>query len=450
MDEGTSGVDRLIAEATTRPMSRLSFMTRAFALGLSTTAVAGLLSEVEGPVSRAFASPARKSSTITFSSWGSPDEQTTIKKVLDVFSQKTPSVQVNPLLLSWGDYWTKYDADVAAKSTADVQFLTNVPSYAAKGALYNLHSLLTKYKKTLPKGYTQGELALFEYKKGLYGVPRDNDTKVIFYNRALFKKAKLAYPKSSWSYDDLRSLAKKLTVRQGSRVAQYGYAFETGQWDLYIWQHGAELFDNDSHPTKITFDNAKAAAGIQFMADLINKDQVTPAASQIVDSTNIGPLFASGQLAMAFGNHALVPTFTAAKGLDWDVVGMPHFSGHKTVNVAGGAGYTISRWTKNPAAAFQFWQFITGPVASMVFAGGNDLVPDNPKALHSKSWLSKPYNKVFSQQTKLGHDFPSFPQFPQVSNVVGAALDKVWIGEETATAALHGVKSAAESALQGS
>lgn len=446
MDENLSGVDRLVAEATQAPMSRLAFMARALALGLSATAVADLLTEVEGPAALAAGS---KNAQITFSSWGSPSEQATIHKVLSVFQQKHPHISVTPQLASFSDYFTKYNADVAAHSTADVQFLTLVPGYAAKGALYELRGLLSRHKKKLPAGYTQGELALFEYGKGLYGVPRDNDTKVIFYNKALLRKASVSFPQSNWTYDQLRAMAKKLTVRQGSRIAQYGYAFETGQWRLYIWQHGSELFDSDQHPTRVTFDNARAAAGIQFMADLINQDKVTPAPTQIVDSTNIGPMFASGQLAMAFGNHALVPTFTAVKGLEWDVVGMPHFTGYKTVNVAGGAGYCIGRWTKNVSAALTLWEFLTGSVASLIFASGNDLVPDNPKALKSKEWLSKPYNKVFSQQTKLGHDFPSFPQFSDVSNAISAALDKVWTGEETAAQALHAAVGPATKALKG-
>jgi multiple sugar transport system substrate-binding protein len=386
---------------------------------------------------------------VSFSSWGSPDEQATIHKVLDVFHQRHKNITVTPRLNSWSDYWPKYNADVAAHSTADVQFLTFVPGYAEKGALYEIRSLLKKHGKSLPKGYTRAQLALFSYKKGVYGVPRDNDTKVIFYNKDLFRKAGVAFPKSSWTYTDLRDIAKKLTVSQGSRVTQYGYAFETGQGRLYIWQHGSELFDSDQTPHKLTFDNAKAAAGIQFMADLINKDKVTPAPTQLADSSTIGPLFTSGQLAMAFGNHALVPTFAAASGLKWDVVGMPHFKGYKTVNVAGGAGYTISRWAKDPAAALTLWEFMTGPVASLLFAAGNDLVPNSPAALRSKQWLSKPYNKVFTQQTKLGHDFPSFPQWGDVLTAVGSSLDKLWIGEQTAKQALPQAVAAARKALKG-
>ncbi len=448
MDNELSGIDRLIAEATHAPMSRFAFISRALALGLSTSAVASALADIEGPVS-AFAAPAKKTAHIAFSSWGDSNEQATIQKVLDVFQQRNKTINVTPRLTDWSDYWPKYNADVAAHSTADVQFLTNVPGYAQKGALYEIPTLLKKHGKTLPKGYTKSQLALFQYKKGVFGVPRDNDTKVIFYNKDLFHQAGVAFPKSGWTYEELRTTAKKMTVGSGSRVTQYGYAFETGEFQLYIWQHGSQLFDNDQTPHKLTFDNAKAAAGIQFMADLINKDKVTPAPTQIVDSTTIGPLFAGGQLAMAFGNHALVPSFVATPGLKWDVVGMPHFTGYKTVNVAGGAGYTISRWTQNPTASLTLWEFLTGSVASLLFAAGNDLVPNSPAALHSKQWLSKPYNKVFTQQTKLGHDFPSFPQWSDVANAISASLDKVWTGETSATQALHDAVAPAQKALNG-
>lgn len=448
VDNELSGIDRLVAEASQAPMSRFAFITRAMALGLSASAIARILADIEGPMP-ALAAEQRKTAHLTFSSWGSPDEQATIHKVLDVFHHRTKGITVSTHLASFSDYFTKYNADVAAHSTADVQFLTFVPGYAQKGALYELHSLLKKHGKTLPKGYTNAQLELFAYKNGVYGVPRDNDTKVIFYNKTLFTQAHVPFPKSSWTYDDLRTIAQKLTVRNGSRVIQYGYAFETGQWRLYIWQHGSELFNSDQHPTKLTFNNAKAAAGIQFMADLINVSKVTPAPTQLVDSTQIGPLFTGGQVAMAFGNHSLVPSLTAVPTLHWDVVGMPHFTGYKTVNVAGGAGYTIGRWTKNPAAALTLWEFMTGPVASLIFAAGNDLVPNSPAALHSKQWLSKPYNKIFTQQTKLGHDFPSFPKFSDVANAISAQLDKVWTGESTATDALAAAVAPAEKALTG-
>src|ERR1051326_8705531 len=117
MQPQQSSLDTLIAEAQRRPMSRFSFIQRALALGLSVTAVGALLAEIEGPVAYAASTPVQ----INFSSWGSLDEQVTIVQVLKTFQTRYPNIQVQPLLTSWGNYWPKYNADLAAKSTADVQ-----------------------------------------------------------------------------------------------------------------------------------------------------------------------------------------------------------------------------------------------------------------------------------------------------------------------------------------
>jgi ABC-type glycerol-3-phosphate transport system substrate-binding protein len=445
MQSEHSALEALIAQTRLRPVSRLSFMRRAIALGLSGTAIAGLLEQIEGPIPAGAAATAAQ---ITFSSWGSLDEQATITQVLKAFSTRYPAIQVQPLLTSWASYWPKYNADLAAKSTADVQFLTYVPTYAAAGALMEIRLLLRKHSRTVPAGYTPALLSAFQYNGGLYGLPRDNDTKVIYYNRKLLRQAGVPFPTSTWSWNDLRAMARKLTVRQGNRVRQYGFAFETGWWRLYIWENGGELFDNNGRPTRVTMDSPAAVHAVQFMGDLINKDKVTPPASQIVDSTYIGPMFAGGQLALAFGNHALIPTFVKTAGLDWGVVGMPHFPGHKTINNAGGAGYCISRWTKAPEAAYQLWSFLTGPVGSLMFAAGNDIVPDNPQTLRSQVWLSKPYNKVFSQQTELGHAGPTFAKWQDVLTATTAVLDKVWIGEMSAAAALPRATATARKILK--
>lgn len=439
-------LEQLAQEATRAGMSRLSFIRRALALGLTVPAVAGALEALEGPASAhaASSSPAQ----ITFSSWGSLDEQVAADQVLKVFQTRYPTIQVQPRYTDFGDYFVKLNADLATKSLADVLFLTYVPTYASKGALLDIHAMAKAHGKDLA-GYTKDELFLFEWNGGLYGVPRDTDVHVIFYNRKLFAKAGVAFPKDGWSWDDLRAAALKLTKGSGARKSQYGFAFETPFWRLWLWENGVELFDNDAKPTKATFNTPAGAQALQFMADLINKDQVTPPASQMTGSATIAPLFAGGQVAMAFGNHPEVPTFVKASGLDWFVVGMPHFAGHPVVNASGGAGYCMSKFTKSPDAAYQLWDFLTGPVASLMFASGNDIVPLSPEALRSPAWTSKPYNKVFAQQTKVGHRLPSFASFGPVLNAIDSALQPVWTGEQTAAQALPVAEKAANKIIQG-
>lgn len=426
-------LEQLATEATRSGMSRLSFVQRALALGISVPVIASALEAIEGPVMAAHAASSAPVQ-INFSSWGSLDEQVGINQVLKVFETRYPNIQVQPQYTDWNDYWTKMNADVAAKSIADVMFLTYVPTYAAKGALMEITPLLMAHGRSI-SSYSSAQLFLFEYDGKLYGVPRDTDTKVIFYNRKLFRAAGVPYPKDGWSYDDLRAMAKKLTKGSGARISQYGYAFETDQWNLYLWENGVELFDNYAKPTKVTFNTPAGAQALQFMADLINKDQVVPPPTQL-SSAQIAPLFATGQLAMAFGNHALVPTFVKTAGLDWFVVGMPHFTGHPTVNASGGAGYCISKYTKQLDAAYDLWNFLTGPVAAQMFSAGNDLTPLNAQALHSAAWLSKPYNKIFTQQTKYGHIAVSATAWGDITTKVQSDLQRLWIGEQTAAQAL--------------
>jgi multiple sugar transport system substrate-binding protein len=438
-------LETLATEAAATGMNRVTFIKRALLLGASIPAVASALEAIEGPASAHAASSGPV--TITFGSWGSIDEQITANAILKVFEKRFPNIQVQPQYTDFTSYFIRLNADLAAKSIPDVMFLTYVPTYASKGALVDIRAMAAKHKKDI-SAYTPGQLFLFEWHGGLYGLPRDSGTEVIFYNRNLFKKAGVPFPKDGWSYDDLRATAKKLTVGSGARVSQYGYAFETDWSRLFLWQNGVELFDSNSNPTKATFNTPAGAQALQFMADLINVDHVTPPPSQMAGSATIASLFTGGQLAMAFGNHALVPTFNKTKGLDWFVVGQPHFAGHKVVNTSAGAGYTMSKFASNPDAAYQLWDFMTGPVASLMFAAGDDLVPLSPAALHSSTWTSKPYNKIFTQQTALGHVFPSFAQYGAVDSAISSALQPLWIGEQTAAQALANAEKAANKLIK--
>src|SRR5690606_3993660 len=95
----------------------------------------------------------------------------------------------------------------------DVMFLTNVTSYASKGVLKDLTGLIEDEGFDVNQ-FTEAQLKNFEYDGKLYGLPRDNDTKVFFYNKKLFDEANLPYPEEGWTWNDLREYAKALTKEE--------------------------------------------------------------------------------------------------------------------------------------------------------------------------------------------------------------------------------------------
>jgi multiple sugar transport system substrate-binding protein len=74
---------------------------------------------------------------------------------------------------------------------------------------------------------------------------RDSGLEVLYYNKAIFDEAKVAYPTDSWTWDDLLDAAKKLTiVESNGRVKRYGLGMEGGKWSLWLNQNKAGMLDD--------------------------------------------------------------------------------------------------------------------------------------------------------------------------------------------------------------
>lgn len=75
---------------------------------------------------------------------------------------------------------------------------------------------------------------------------------------------------------------------------------------------------------------------------------------------------------------------------------MPRFKGQPVINVAGGAGFCLSKLTTQPDASYHLWDFLTGPVATGIFIQGHGVTLVDPATLKSAAWRSKPYDAMGS------------------------------------------------------
>jgi len=372
--------------------------------------------------------------TITWGYWGSPSEVTENKGVAAEFEKAHPNIKIEHMTAPWGDYFTKIQTQFAAKSAPDVMFLTYISTYAPMGVLTEMTPLFTKYGFDKSK-YSQGALDSFTVNGKLWGIPRDNDTKVVFVNTALFAEAGLTVPTKAWSTDEFVAAAKKLTKTKADGTPQYGVMFDPGNWFLFVFMNEGAMFDNDDTPTKVAFNDA-ALQGLQWAGDLINTHKAAPAFDQLNNGTVRQQMFLNGQVGMLIDNHAQVPVFLAAKGLKWDVAPIPTFPGKKHHNVAGGAGYTISAYTEKQDAAWTFWKFLNTEGIKLYMKAGT-MVPVNTDLLSSPEFSKgKPYNaQVFVDETMAGHGFPGTPKWWNVYSKANPFFEKVWASGETFTAA---------------
>jgi len=407
------------------------------------TACGGSVHHTLPPAAQASPTPAAVT-TISWSFWGDPQERSINERIVGLFEKEHPEIHVETRWAAYGDYILRIKQWDAEGDPPDVAFLSDVPPYAESGYAADLSPLIAADHYDLNDFYPQ-IVDGFRYRGDLYGLPRDNDTKVIFYNKDLFDAAQLPYPQEGWSWDDLRRDAIALST--GGAQARYGFAFEPDTWwKLWVWQNGGEIYDGQAAPKRLTLDSPAALGALQYLHDLIYVDHATPPYSALTSSEQIGQLFVAGRLAMAFGNHALVPLFAGTAGLHWAAAPLPHAA--QSVNYAGGAGYVIAARSRHPQQAWTFLKWLLSTKGEAVFTESGLIVPSRrsvgnsnlflqqgvPAASHGLSpasgdgpgGLSPEVGRVFISETERGRKDAQFHGYLAIFDAVNAGVTPIF------------------------
>jgi multiple sugar transport system substrate-binding protein len=410
------------------------------AIGLVLSACLPRQSPEASPTRRrqAAAASANHTVTITWSFWGDPWEAEINRRVGRAFEAENPSIKLELVHRPWSEYFTWLREEWRQGRSPDVMFLNYIRSYAPEGAIEPLDAYIARDRYDLSDFYPR-LLELFAYQGTYYGLPRDNDTKVIYYNKSLLTQAGLEPPASGWSWTDLRNLATRLTKRDGfGRTLQYGFAFEASYWwQLWVWQNGGDVVDDSLNPTRVRLDEPGAIDALQFLVDLIYADRSAPPAPVLLDTDQIAQHFRQGKVAMALGNHALVPAFAEESNLSWDIVGLPFRQ--QRANLAGGAGYTISSRSQQKDAAWALVRFLVGPKGQALFAESGVIVPARRSIREDNIFLrQQPYNaRVFSEESEYGRPNLNAPGSREFEELTEAALKPVWFGEQLPNEAIR-------------
>src|SRR5438874_1937927 len=221
--------------------------------------------------------PADGYSVVTWSFWASPWELEINRRVARAFEREHPRIRLELIDQPWEEYFSWLTGEWAAGRSPDVMFINYVPVRAAQGMLADLEPRIAA------DGMDVGDfhptlLSMYRYEGHLYGLPRDNDTKVVYYNQRAFDRAGQRYPQPNWTWDDLRTLARALTVRDAEgHVERYGFAYEAAHWwRLWVWQNGGDLVDDPLDPHGFVLDRPEGAEALEYLRGLTVDDQSTP------------------------------------------------------------------------------------------------------------------------------------------------------------------------------
>jgi len=343
------------------------------------------------------------SANLRVMTFGNAAELKAVTNAVGRFNQKYPNVKVeiaiDPISNGWGDYVTRVFSQFNANNAYDIYgtAIETFRTFETRGLFIPLDDYIASHAS-----YSDFDPALFKYssyKDKTYFIPIGWNNIMINFNRKLFKDAGVDLPKSGWTWDQFREIAKKLSVRDAAgNTTQFGYEVPNQFFFVQPWffSNGTSILNADWTASNML--DPKVSESLQFLYDLIHVDKSSP----IPGKEPMNNQFAAGQVAMISRGHWIVQNALAAK-LDLDIAIPPTKVNDYTV--IGFGGYGVSKTSKNPELAKELVGELTSVETQKEEGDGGGGVPGRKSAAETPAFLAFPPSAALYYQT-LPHTLP--------------------------------------------
>lgn len=384
--------------------------------------------------------------TIRFSTWDTASSLETYKAVVAGFQAKYPNIKVQVESVP-DSYEQKIFTSLAAGNAPDVFLWWNYPQLVARGALEPLDAHI-KSGEIDPNQYYPEIFKASKVNDILYSIPNIPSTRAIFYNKTLFDKVGVPYPKDDWTYDDFLSAAQKLT---GNGV--YGFVTEaknTYTLQQFVWTNGGKLISEDGKTVDGIMNSPQTAEALQWYADLVNKYKVSPSPSA---STTMGggtEMFKTGKVAMFESGLWPLNDLKKMNNFNFGTAMMPRKNG-KLVGVMHTSGFVVSKTSKNKDAAFKFANYMGSKDGQTDFVKLGFGLPEMPSIAQELKTAEDPYFKPFLEMIKYASVTPSYyatPEWSKIDEKLTNAMEATILGKMTAHDALNNAVKEIKTTLQ--
>lgn len=312
---------------------------------------------------------------VNFASWGSKSETDILKPIIEDFEQKNPDIKINFMHIPQ-NYFQKIHLLFASNTQPDVIFINNLylPVYANAGVLAPVAGDidLSCYEKNILKSLSWNGV--------LYAVPRDVSNLVIFYNKDLFNKYHVPYPRQDWTFNEFLQTAEALT-----RNGHFGISFEEDSLFFlpYLMSEGGGILSDDL--SKEIIESEESQNGLKFYADLRKTHHVAPRADESASAT-MAQMFLQQKIAMHLTGRWLVPKYREEADFDWDIVNFPKGRAGSTVPLDS-SGWAVAAKSAHKKEAFRFVAYLSSKESIEKFTQSGLIVPARSDVENSRYFL---------------------------------------------------------------
>ncbi|AIQ66948.1 ABC transporter substrate-binding protein [Paenibacillus graminis] len=449
------------------------------ALVLMLAAVLSACSKSGSESSDASAPPGNSGSkekiTLRMTVWGSPEEVAPYKKAIQRFEDKFPNIKVELQHIA-ADYDTKLTTMVAGNDVPDVAMMesgTIAFPLAEQGKFYNLQEFLDKDSDISPDTLVPNIIYSLE-PGNVIGIGPGPESFGLFYNEDIFKEAGIAPPPSNvadaWTWDEFVETAKKLTVDTNGKTAadpgfdprkikQYGVNASTwwGVYSNFIYSNGGDFISADGK--SFGLNQPEAVEAIQKISDLMNVYHVSPSPvqSKNIPATNVA--LQTKKVAMTVDGQWASAGLAQSK-FNFNVGVMPVLKEPVTTVVC--AMFSIFKSTEHPQEAWELMKALVDPEASIDMITAGTWMPSLKDWYTDPALLAKWTENLEARPSGYkeaivdviltkGHQTPTgyVKNFNNIMDIVNPALDKVWLGQQSAQEAMDSIAAKVQAQIKG-
>ncbi|MBI1257825.1 MAG: extracellular solute-binding protein [Chloroflexi bacterium] len=326
------------------------------------------------------------SGTVRVGSWESGDALTPWNNAIASYEAAHPNVKIQ-LEAVPQDYGTKLLAEFASSTAPDI-FMSgdgDVAKWVSLGAAEDLEPYISGSDGVDMSTLLPAVAAFGEVNGHQYYLTKDYSPLVLYYNKDLFSAAGVDAPTASWTWDDMITAAKKLTLDangndatsadfDASTIKQWGIQMPDGWGDTawtrgilpIVYANGGSLIAEDGSTFTGYMNSDATISALQAYVDAIKTDKVAISKTDAASYSGTD-LFQSGIVAMLWTGVWPLNDYKAVDGFNFGTMGLPSGSAGNA-NVLCWSGFALYSGSQNKDAAWDFLKYIATGDGAKEFA----------------------------------------------------------------------------------
>ncbi|KHE71840.1 extracellular solute-binding protein [Halobacillus sp. BBL2006] len=367
-----------------------------------------------------------------------------IEDITKKFEEENPDIDVNVEFVAYNSLKQKvltsaksgdYDVTIVDQpwvaQFANAQILQKIPE-----------ELPEEDKKDIFDSFIEG----MSFNGDMYAMPWKNDTKFLFYNKAMLKEAGFDSPPETWAELEEQSKALK---EQG--IVEHPAVWSWSQSEALVCDfvavtggYGGDIIENQNPQ----FTSEGITEGTTFMASSLENGISNPNSTEYLEQ-DVLDTFINEQA--AFGLNWSFMYNEVKKSDISDQLGVTLVPGSDEVRsstVYGGEGLGITSGSDNPEAAWKYIQFLT---SKKVQKKNVDITLPIWKSLYEDEEVLKNNEemiKVASKQFDYMKSRPKIPAYGDFSQSIQVEVQEILTGVDSVDAGLSNLQEKAEDIIK--